>query len=80
MSASEVLVLAFLIGVVAGLRSLTAPAVLAWGANHNWLNLHNSPLRFVASTIAMVIFVLLAIAELIADQLHPHPAAPHRRA
>ena len=77
MSASEVLVLAFLIGVVAGLRSLTAPAVLAWGANHNWLNLHNSPLRFVASTIAMVIFVLLAIAELIADQL---PSTPSRTA
>ena len=77
MSASEVLVLAFLIGVVAGLRSLTAPAVLAWGANHNWLNLHNSPLRFMASTIAMVIFVLLAIAELIADQL---PSTPSRTA
>ena len=30
MSASEVLLLAFLIGVVAGLRAMTAPAVLAW--------------------------------------------------
>jgi len=71
------MLLAFLIGVVAGLRSLTAPAVLAWGANHNWLNLHNSPLRFMTSTVAMVIFVLLAIAELITDQL---PSTPSRTA
>jgi uncharacterized membrane protein len=77
MSASEVLLLAFLIGVVAGLRALTAPAVLAWAANHNWLNLHNSPLRFMTSTVAMVIFVLLAIGELITDQL---PSTPSRTA
>ena len=47
------------------------------GANHNWLNLHNSPLRFMTSTIAMVIFVLLAIVELITDQL---PSTPSRTA
>jgi uncharacterized membrane protein len=31
--------LAFLIGVVAGLRSLTAPAAVAWGAYRDWLPL-----------------------------------------
>jgi uncharacterized membrane protein len=77
MSASEVLLLAFLIGVVAGLRSLTAPAVLAWAAHHNWLNIHNSPLSFMASRAAMIIFVLLAVFELIADQL---PKTPPRTA
>jgi uncharacterized membrane protein len=77
MGASEVLLLAFLIGVVAGLRSLTAPAALAWAAHHNWLNIHNSPLSFMASRAAMIIFVLLAVFELIADQL---PKTPSRTA
>jgi uncharacterized membrane protein len=75
MNPSEVLLLAFLIGVVAGLRSLTAPAVLAWAAHHNWLNLHNTPLSFMTSTVAVAIFLLLAIGELIADQL---PSTPSR--
>jgi uncharacterized membrane protein len=77
MVVSEVFVLAFLIGVVAGLRSLTAPAVLAWAAHHNWLNIHNSPLSFMASRAAMIVFTLLAVGELIADQL---PATPPRTA
>ena len=47
-------VLALGIGIVAGLRSLTAPAVVAWGAHLSWLNLHGS---------------LLAVGELIADKL-----------
>src|ERR1700738_4165755 len=77
MNASEVWLLAFLLGVVAGLRSLTAPAVLAWAAHRNWLNVHNTPLSFMASTGAMIIFVLLAVGELIADQL---PSTPSRTA
>lgn len=75
MNPSQVLLLAFLIGVVAGLRSLTAPAVMAWAAHRNWLNLQNTPLAFMGSTTALVIFVVLAIGELIADQL---PFTPSR--
>ena len=37
MAPSEVLLLAFLIGVVCGLRSLTAPAVVAWAAHRGWI-------------------------------------------
>jgi uncharacterized membrane protein len=77
MNASEALLLAFFFGVVTGLRSLTAPAVLAWAAHHNWLNLHNSSLSFMTSTVAMAIFVALAVGELIADQL---PFTPSRTA
>ncbi len=77
MGASEVLLLAFCIGIITGLRSLTGPAVLAWAAHRNWLNLHGTPLSFMASTTAMVIFVVLAVGELIADQL---PSAPSRTA
>jgi uncharacterized membrane protein len=75
MTSSEVLLLAFFIGVVAGLRALTGPAVLAWAAHKNWLNLHNTPLSFMTSTTAVVIFVLLAAGELVADQL---PSTPSR--
>jgi uncharacterized membrane protein len=65
------------IGIVAGLRSLTAPAVVAWGAHLSWLNLHGSPLAFMGSTTAVVVFSLLAIGELIADKL---PVIPKRTA
>jgi uncharacterized membrane protein len=64
-----VFVLAVGIGIVAGLRSLTAPAVVAWGAHLDWLNLHASPLAFMGSTTAVAIFSLLAIGELVADKL-----------
>jgi len=72
-----ILVFAFGIGLVAGLRSLTAPAVVAWGAHLDWLNLQGSPLAFMGSTTAVVIFSLLAIGELITDQL---PTTPKRTA
>ena len=57
------------LGFAAGLRSLTPPAVVAWAAHLGWLNLGNSPLAFMGSIIAVIIFSLLAIAELIADLL-----------
>src|ERR1700737_3447147 len=77
MSPTEILLLAFLLGVVAGLRSFTAPAALAWAAHRGWLSLHDAPLSFMASTAAAVIFILLAVGELIADQL---PSTPSRTA
>ena len=75
MSPSEALLLAFLIGIVAGLRSLTAPAVVSWAAHRNWIDLHNTPLSFMGSTVTVSIFVLLALGELVADQL---PSTPSR--
>jgi uncharacterized membrane protein len=74
MTPSQVLLLAFLIGVIAGLRSLTAPAVVAWAAHRNWLNLQNTSLSFLGSTVAVIAFVLLAILELVADQLPNTPS------
>jgi len=76
MSPSEVLFLAFLIGVIAGLRSLTAPAAVAWGAHLNWINLQNTALSFMGSTVAVAIFTVLAIVELVADKL---PSTPSRK-
>src|SRR5271165_5492169 len=77
MNSSTVLLLAFAIGVVAGLRALTAPAVVAWAAHRQWINLHNTTLSFMGSLAAVIIFTLLAVVELIADQL---PSTPSRTA
>jgi uncharacterized membrane protein len=71
------LALAFGIGFATGLRSLTPPAVVAWAAHLGWLNLSNSPLAFMGSTIAVAIFSLLAVVELIVDLL---PSTPKRTA
>ena len=75
MNPSQVLLLAFLIGVIAGLRAMTAPAVVAWAANRHWLNLHNSPFAFMGSTAAVAIFTVLALGELVVDKL---PSTPNR--
>jgi uncharacterized membrane protein len=77
MTPALVMLLAFLIGVVCGLRSLTAPAVVSWAACRGWINLSFSPLHFLGSTVAVVIFTLLAVVELVADQL---PSTPSRTA
>jgi uncharacterized membrane protein len=74
---NDVFLLAVGIGIVAGLRSLTPPAVVAWGAHVGWLNLHGSPLAFMGSTPAIAIFSLLALGELVADKL---PMTPKRTA
>ena len=44
-----VLLLALLIGVVAGLRALTAPAVVAWAAFLGWIDLHGTWASWVAN-------------------------------
>jgi uncharacterized membrane protein len=75
MNPSQVLLLTFFIGVVAGLRSLSAPAVVTWAAHLNWLNLQNTSLSFMGSIPAVVIFTLLAVAELVVDKL---PSTPSR--
>ena len=70
------LLFAFLIGLFAGLRSLTAPATTAWAARLGWLRLER-PLSLIGSLPSVVIFTLLAIAELVADKL---PKTPSRTA
>src|SRR5258707_14782229 len=74
MNSGFALLLVFGIGVVAGLRSLTAPAVVAWAAHLGWINLHGSPLAFMASPWAVGVFTILAVGEFVADQLPSTPA------
>src|SRR5712692_8307399 len=71
MNPTTILLLAFAIGVIAGLRALTAPAVVAWAAHRNWLHLHGTPLSFMGAGLAVLIFTLFAVVELITDQLGP---------
>ncbi len=49
MNSGFALLLAFGIGVVTGLRSMTAPAVVVWAAHLGWMNLSGSPLAFLGS-------------------------------
>jgi uncharacterized membrane protein len=64
-----ILLYAFLLGCICGLRSMTAPAVVAWGAHLGWLHLEGSLLAFFANKISLMIFSIFALGELIADKL-----------
>jgi uncharacterized membrane protein len=68
-------VLAVGIGAVAGLRTLVAPAVLAWAAKHRWIRRGNSPFAAIVSAKASTRIIDLALSELIADKL---PFTPSR--
>jgi uncharacterized membrane protein len=62
------LLLLFGIGVTAGLRTMTAPAVVAWAAHLGWINLSGSPLVFMGSVWAVALFTIGALVEYILDQ------------
>lgn len=70
----SVYILALLIGVVAGLRAMTAPAAVSWAAHLGWLPLQDTPLAFLGFTVTPYIFTVLAIVELITDQLPKTPS------
>jgi uncharacterized membrane protein len=72
----SIYVLALLIGIVAGLRAMTAPAVVSWTAHLGWLHLENTRLAFLGFAYTPYLFTVLAIAELITDQL---PKTPSRK-
>lgn len=70
----SIYVLALLIGVIAGLRAMTAPAAVSWAARLGWLPLQDTPLAFLGYTATPYIFTALAIVELITDQLPKTPS------
>jgi len=69
--------LAFLIGVVAGLRALTAPAAVSWAARLGWLHLENTWLAFLGFAATPYILTVLALGELVNDKM---PKTPSRKA
>ena len=72
---STVLLLALLIGIIAGLRAMTAPAAVSWAARLGWLNLAPTGLAFLGYAFTPWIFTALALVELVTDQL---PTTPSR--
>ena len=63
-----ILALSFGIGVIAGLRSFTAPAAVAWAAHLGWLSLQGSKLSFLGNMVALWIASALGLVELILDK------------
>lgn len=66
----------FFIGIVAGLRAMTAPAAVSWAAALGWINVSETPLAFMGYAWTPWIFTVLALAELVTDQL---PSTPSRK-
>ena len=59
-------VLAFLIGVVAGLRSMTAPAAVSWAARLGWVHLENTWLAFLG--FAATPYIISVLGDRRVDQ------------
>lgn len=76
MTHALVLLLALLIGVIAGLRALTAPAVVAWGAFLGWIDVTGKWSEWVAHPITVTVLTVLLFVELVTDQL---PKTPSRK-
>lgn len=71
-----VILLALLIGVIAGLRAMTAPAVVAWGAMLGWIDVTDKWSEWMAHPITVTVLTILLVGELVTDQL---PKTPSRK-
>jgi len=71
-----VLVFALLIGVIAGLRAMTAPAVVAWGAFLGWIDVDGKWSDWMANPVTVGLLTVLLLVELVTDQL---PKTPSRK-
>lgn len=68
--------LALVIGIIAGLRAMTAPAAISWAAYLGYLNPGEGWLAFMGSRFTPWILSALALAEFVTDQL---PSTPSRK-
>ena len=69
------IILPLLIGVIAGLRAMTAPAAVSLAASAGRLDLTTTNLAFLGYAYTPWIFTVLALVELVTDQL---PTTPSR--
>jgi uncharacterized membrane protein len=67
---------AFLVGIVSGLRTFTPPAVVSWFARSGSLSVASSPLAFMGYRFTPIILTALALFELVMDKL---PNTPSRK-
>jgi uncharacterized membrane protein len=70
------IIFAFLIGIVAGLRALTPLAVISWAAHVGRLQLQDTWLAFLGFAATAYITTALALGELVSDKL---PRTPSRK-
>jgi len=75
MNTTTAIVLPLLIGVIAGLRAMTAPAAISLAARVGPLDLSTTSLAFFGYAYTPWIFTALALVELVTDQL---PTTPSR--
>jgi uncharacterized membrane protein len=75
MSVTTAILLPLLIGIVAGLRAMTAPAAASWAARLGWINVAPTGLAFLGYVYTPWVLTVLALAELVTDQL---PTTPSR--
>ena len=66
--------LVFALGFLNGLRTLTPVAVLCWAVHFHWLSLVHTPFAFLGSIVALIVFTVLAVGELIGDKLPKTPS------
>jgi len=67
--------LALVIGIVAGLRAMMAPAATSWAAYLGWLGLDGTWPAFLGNGWTCAVLTVLALGELVTDQL---PSTPSR--
>ena len=73
----RILLFAFLIGVVSGLRSMAAPAAVSWAVQLGYLSVGDTWLAFLGFRWTRWILSIAALGELIGDKL---PSTPSRKA
>lgn len=74
-ASATTLVLALAIGIIAGLRAMTAPAVVSWAARLGRLDLAPTGLAFLGYAYTPWVLTVFALLELVVDQL---PTTPSR--
>ena len=67
-------VLPLVIGLVTGLRSMTAPAAVSWASRAGWLDIGSTPLAFFGYAFTPWVFTALALGELVIDKLPKTPS------
>jgi len=69
-------VVSFVVGVIAGLRAMTAPAAVSWAGSLDAVRPRRTRLAFMNGPYARSILTVAALGELVVDQL---PSTPSRR-
>jgi uncharacterized membrane protein len=73
----RIIFFAFLIGIVSGLRSMTAPAVVSWAARLGLLSIGETWLAFFGFRWTAWVLSIAAVGEFVGDKL---PSTPSRKA